>query len=98
MRWTSDSAVVPEHAVEQLDELFGPLALGDVRLEAEELGHLARLVLDGADLHLVPERGAVLAVVDELDERGLLGGDVLAERGDAVGVGRLALEEPTVAP
>jgi len=89
--------VVPEHPVEQSDELFGPFALGDVGLEPQETRHVAVVVGDRADPDLVPERRPVGAVVDQFRRDRLGGSDALAESGHRLVVGGRALQEPAVA-
>jgi hypothetical protein len=71
-------------------------ALGDVGLHADEAHQGPGAVEDGADRQLVPERGAVLAVVQQgRGDRALLreGGPDLR---DGRRIGRRTLQEPAV--
>lgn len=66
---------------------------GHVHLHAHELGHRAVRRLDGRRGQQVPERRAVLAVVQQAHGHGLAAADALADFGHLLGVGALPLQE-----
>jgi hypothetical protein len=74
-----------------------PHPLGDVGLHADGADQLAVAVEDRADRELVPERGAVAAVVEQRDGHRLAGAQRRPDRGDGGRVGARALQEPAVA-
>jgi hypothetical protein len=78
--------------------LLGVPARGDVRLDADEVGDLARLVADGRDRQPVPERRPVPAVVEDLLDALALPRDGGADPFDRGAIRVGALEEPAVPP
>nr|WP_262347687.1 hypothetical protein [Nocardioides sp. S-1144] len=70
---------------------------GHVGLDADEVGERALGAVDRADVHLVPVRRAVLAVVQHGARDVLAGTDGPADAVDVGRVGAGALEEPAVA-
>jgi hypothetical protein len=78
--------------------LLGDAALGDVVLDADVLDDRPRVVEDGRQEHLVPERAAVLAAVEQRDARlvpAAQGGRQLGDRGR---IGRVGLQQAARAP
>lgn len=86
-----------EVAVGDEQGLLGFNLRGDVRLNADEVGDETGFIADGGDGKAVPERGAVLAVVEQLDGDFPLLADGAPEEVDGGGVGFGALEEAAVA-
>ena len=48
-------------------EFLDPPALADIDLRSEEINRLARIVVDRADVRLVPELRLVAAIVEQFD-------------------------------
>lgn len=70
---------------------------GDVGLNADQVGDEAGFITDGGDGEAVPERGAVLAVIEQLDGNFALFADGAPEEVDGGGIGFGTLEESTIA-
>ena len=90
--------VLLERLFRAAQRVLGRLAGGDVRLHADEVRHVARAVPDGRDRQPVPERAAVLAVVQDLDEARAGLGERRADLGRRGRVGARSLQEPAVPP
>jgi hypothetical protein len=71
---------------------------GDVGLDADVVRQLAVRVEHRAQRELVPERGTVLAVVEQGDRDVLTAGETLPQEGDVGRVGARALQESAVLP
>ena len=70
---------------------------GDIELRGEEILDGAVLTANRADVQRIPERRAILAVVEHVDVDRLLGCDRGSHLGDGDGVGVLTLQEAAVA-
>ena len=103
-----EPAHTPQHALECLSLLaervgtlpgqrFGLLSLGDLLLEADVVGELPPVV-QRCESHPIPERRAVLPVVEQLHRDRFLVVDCLAHPRDCLLVGVRALQQPAVAP
>ena len=86
-----------EALVGETEGLLGLDFRGDVGLNADQVGDEAGFITDGGDGEAVPERGAVLAVVQQLDGDFALFADGAPEEVDGGGIGFGTLEESAVA-
>lgn len=86
-----------EALVGETEGLLGFDFRGDVGLNADQVGDDAGVIADGSDGEAVPERGAVLAVVQQLDGDFALFADGAPEEVDGGGIGFGTLEESAVA-
>jgi hypothetical protein len=72
------------------------LHVGEVQLRGEEVEHAPALIPNRADEQRIPERRAVLAVVQDIDRDALLGFDGATDLGNAVLVGLRPLQKAAV--
>jgi hypothetical protein len=80
------------------EALLHAAELADVLLDADVVRRLVRVAPDRREREVVPERRAVLAVVEQLDDEGRIRRERLADAGDGAWIGALALQEPAVPP
>ena len=73
------------------------LDVGDVPLAAEEIDQIARIVVDRPEMQGVPESAAVLAVVQQFDDRDLFALDRAAHGLNLFAIGAAPLEEAAIA-
>ena len=85
------------HAVVFDDSLARGQQFGNVPLRPEEIFEFAIRIVDRADMHCVPESGAVLAIIQNVDDRIDLPVHRFPQPGDRGLLGLLALQEPAIA-